>query len=193
MSFTIQIPVDILKAAALCASTDHHRYYINGVFVDPRGYLVATDGHRLFAAQLELGSEPIPADGVIIPNAAIKKALTGIKPGRGFDGVLIELTADRLGDTIYQPVDGTYPDWKRVVPTEASGVIAQFNPAYVGDFGKAAKILGDKKGAPTFWHNGDGPAGVEFTRDGCFGVLIPMRVDGKGTQWDAFVKRILAK
>ena len=187
MSFTIEIPTDILKAAALCASTDQHRYYINGVFLDPRGYLVSTDGHRLFAAQIELGSEPIPADGIIIPNAAIKKALTGYKD------VIITLTADRLGDTVYQPVDGTYPDWKRVVPTEVSGVTAQFNPAYVGDFGKVAKILGDSKAAPTIWHNGDGPAGIEFTRDGCFGVLMPMRANSNGVQWDAFVKRILAK
>ena len=26
------------------------RYYLEGVFIDPRGYLVATDGHRLFCA-----------------------------------------------------------------------------------------------------------------------------------------------
>lgn len=183
MSFTITIPTDLLKAAAVCASTDQHRYYLNGVFVDPHGYLVSTDGHRLFCAQIDLDTaHPV---GTIIPNDAIKKALTGFKD------VIITLTPNRLGDTLYTPVDGTFPDWRRVVPTDVSGAIAQFDPAYVGDFGKVAKILGDKKGAPRIWHNGDSPAGIEFTREGCFGVLMPMRVTGNGEGWGAYVKQTL--
>ena len=34
------------------------RYYLEGVFIDPRGYLVATDGKRLFCATVAEGAGP---------------------------------------------------------------------------------------------------------------------------------------
>ena len=34
------------------------RYYFEGIFIDPRGYLVATDGRRLFCASVAEGAGP---------------------------------------------------------------------------------------------------------------------------------------
>jgi len=76
---------------------------------------------------------------------------------------------------IFAPIDGTFPDWRRIIPKETDGKPAQFNPAYVGDFAKVTKALG--QGQTAFAYNGDGPALVTFGDDiDGFGVLMPMRI-----------------
>lgn len=176
--FSIEIPVDLLKAAHACVSTEETRYYLNGVFVDPRGWLVATDGHRLFAARISGIEGTLPPEGVIIPRDTIKKALTGYKQQT------ITLTDKALGDTLCTFIDGTFPAWERVVPKETSSQTAQFNPAYVGDMGKIAKLVGANNGYPHIWHNGEGPALVSFfPREDCFAVLMPVRSAVSSHEW----------
>lgn len=157
-----------LKAALIPASTEKVRYYLMGVYMDPAGFAVATDGHRAFVARIE----PFDGEGYIIPADAVKRALTGYKDAE------IEVTRERVGAVQYVPVDGTYPDWRRIIPADMTGVIAQFNPAYVADAGKIGKLLGAERLTAHIHHNGDGPAGVTFP--GCedaFMVLMPIRAD----------------
>ena len=184
----VTLPVDLLKAALVCCSTEETRYYLNGVCIQPSGHIVSTDGHRLFAGRL-LG--PWVEEDIIIPLATIKKALTGYK------GTEIDLSDWRkagrpcsLGDITFTPVDGTFPDWKRILPTgegreytpdpdrpeDAPGRI-QFNPAYYGDLAKISKVL---TGSPTSIHvhvwTASSPAGVSFAgRDDVLCVLMPIR------------------
>lgn len=171
----LTIPTNVLKAALICASTEQVRYYLNGVYVDPKGFLVSTDGHRLFCAAIELDAGQAPFDGWIIPREAIKQALNGYK------GDTIEITQTRVGVVSCKPVEATYPDWRRVIPAgDPSGVAAQFNPAYVSDFGKIGDLLaGRKKGSILpcqIHHNGDQPTPITFSADpSCFGVLMPIR------------------
>ena len=174
---------DTLRAVLICASTEQIRYYLNGVYIDPALVAVATDGHRLLAANIlpcdETG-EPVDVpkfDGWIIPRDALKKALAGHKAR------LILVSPDRIGDVSYTPIDGTFPDWRRVVPAEVSGVAAHFNANYVADFGKIYRLLtGNKTPLPLLHHNGEGPAGVTFgTAERVIGVLMPVRHDG--TEW----------
>jgi DNA polymerase-3 subunit beta len=170
----LTIPTAYLKAALICASTEQARYYLNGVYVDPKGFIVSTDGHRLFCAQIDLGDQA-PFDGWIIPRDAIKQALNGYK------GDVIEITQTRVGVVSCRPIDGTFPDWRRAMPEkEPTQVPAQFNPAYVADFGKIGDLLAGKKKASVLpcqiHHNGDQPTPITFghTAD-CFGVLMPIR------------------
>lgn len=180
MTDTIKNPLiiatDTLKAALACASTEQARYYINGVYVDPMGYIVATDGHRMFVAKYEL-TPGIGFDGFIIPSAILKRVLTGNK------ALMIEITNGHIDGQRYEPIDGSFPDWRRVVPTDLSGVTAHFNPAYVGDLAKLAKLLGDRGGNAQIQHNGDGPAGVTFHRADCFAVLMPLRPSTDHPAW----------
>lgn len=187
------IDTDILRAAHICACDDGHRYYISGVYIDPQGYVVSTDGHRLFCARFDLMAgpdgtrlkdQPIGFGGFIIPRDILKRVLTGNKQR------VIELTSDVIDGQRYMPIDGTFPDWRRVVPgDELSGVTAQFNPDYVADMGKIGKLLtGAGKGTlrATIHHNGDAPAGVTFgDYTDAFGVLMPIRANmsGKDSDW----------
>jgi DNA polymerase III sliding clamp (beta) subunit (PCNA family) len=106
----ITIPTDLLRAALICASTEKVRYYLNGVYVDPLGYVVSTDGHRLFCGKIDVSDLP-EFNGWIIPSDALKRALTGYK------NETIDISPNRCGDMSCLSVDGTFPDWRRVIPT----------------------------------------------------------------------------
>ena len=188
---TLYIPADLLRAAMICASTEKGRYYLNGVFIDPAGLVVSTDGHRAFVGKFDIceagdGSQrPAPASfgGYIIPLATLKRVLTGNKAR------LIAVSGDEIDGQRYEAVDGTFPDWRRIVPpAEASGEPAQFNPAYVADMGKIGALIGaggkGRLGAH-FHHNGAGnPCGVTFPgAPDAFGVLMPMRSGEDGASW----------
>lgn len=170
----LTVPTAMLKAALVCASTEQARYYLNGVYVDPKGYLVTTDGHRAFVGKIDLGDAD-PFGGWIIPRDAIKQALTGYKSDT------IEITQTRVGVVSCQPVDGSFPDWRRIVPGDMSGEMAQFNPSYVADMGKMGEMLTGKRKAGSglsahIHHNGEAPAAVTFP--GCedaFAILMPIR------------------
>ena len=170
-TITITVSADLLRAALICASTEKVRYYLNGVYVDPTGYVVSTDGHRLFCGKIDVSDLP-EFKGWIIPSDVIKRALTGYK------NKTIDISPNRCGDMSCQPVDGSFPDWRRVIPTgDLSGEVAQFNPAYVADMGKIGKLLGGKSSLEAhLHHNGQSPAGVTFPLyPSAFAVLMPIR------------------
>jgi len=167
----INIPTAMLKAALICASTDKSRFYINGVYVDPKGFLISTDGHRFFCGQINLVDVPA-FEGWIIPSDAIKRALAGYK------SVTIEISRERCGDVACTPIDAVFPDWRRVIPKDTlSREPAQYNPDYLADMGKIGKALGVKSSLSAHvHHDGNNPAGVTFPGvENAFAVLMPMR------------------
>ena len=88
-----------------------------------------------------------------------------------------------LGDRIFTCIDGTFTDWKRVIPSAPESVpsekCAQFNPAYIGDFGKFAAAMGlDSKCATIAYTNYNDPHGVTFGPVKAFGVIMPLRDSG---------------
>jgi len=181
-SFSVQFDFRALKAAALCASNEETRYYLKGVYVElgDCGLLtVATDGHRLLVARPEYNAAMPnePRFGIIIPLYILARLKISRYQNLG-DLVCeagqwrLEYDGMKLGFT---PVDGTFPDWRRVVPREISGEVAQFNPAYMVDFAKAAKAMGGDA-RPTVGYNGEGPALITLQADiEAFGVLMPYR------------------
>lgn len=181
---TITVSADMLRAALICASTEQARYYINGVYVDPKGYLVSTDGHRLFCGKIDLTTQgeggglsiaPDSFEGWIIPSDAIKRALAGYKQQT------IDITRHSVGAVSCARISADYPDWRRVVPQTVSGAIAQFNPAYIADMGKIGLLLTGKRKSDAgltahLHHNGEGPAGVTFPYCAtAYAVLMPIR------------------
>jgi DNA polymerase-3 subunit beta len=169
------IPTDLLKAALICASSEESRYYLRGVHLSTSGHLVTTDGHRMFVARLA----ERPAADIIIPYTDVQAALK-LAGARAKE---IDVTPARIGQLAFQPVDGTFPDWRRVCPTgeetpsgkpEDQPGNVHFNHAYVGDLAKMGKLLGGS----SMLHvtSASNPALVTFgERADCFGVLMPVR------------------
>lgn len=174
----MQISTDHLKAALVFAPKKDYRYYLNGVLIEwdtETVSVVATDGHRLFAATHPV-SEPVEPGSVIVPYDDVKRALTGYK----FDTIDFIAAGGPylpiLGGVTVGEIDGTYPDWRLVVPSKISGEDGQFDPRYVGDLAKAAKALGIKDAKAHIYHNGMSAALVTFGgREDCFAILMPRR------------------
>jgi hypothetical protein len=181
----ITINVNFLKAALLFASDEETRYYLKGVHLLRRGdhlRITATDGHRLFCAMQTLTMAGDDFD-VILPRDGLKKALTGVHRNCEVLALDLEWDGDRvkravLNDLAMAPVDGTFPTIERVVPdaNAITGDVAAFNPVYLADIGKAAKLLGAGVADFHLGYNGTSPALVTFggTAD-ALAVIMPLR------------------
>ena len=190
---TFDVDIRALKAAAIAASIEQTRYYLHGVCIQhtPTGpVFVATDGHRLIAARHDWqGDAPAPFAPVIVPLELLKRIKISRKAS---DVATITLTGeggdrkvaiDYAGGTVAaNAIDGTFPDWRRVIPQGApSGVACQFQAQYLDAFRDAMAILAGGKGdaQPNIAHNGMDPAIVDLGDAGAvqaFGVLMPYRI-----------------
>ena len=173
------IATDLLKAALICASSEESRYYLRGVHLATSGHMVTTDGHRMFVARLN----DRPAVDVIVPYDAVAAALK--LAGARVKDIEIDLAGNRIGQITYLPVDGTFPNWRAVVPTgeempsDKPGANdgpehVHFNHTYIGDLAKMGKLLG---GASMLHpRSASHPCLVTFgDRADCFAVLMPTR------------------
>jgi DNA polymerase-3 subunit beta len=124
-----------LQALLMFAAKNDVRFYLKGIYSDPSGYLVATDGHRIL--YIKTGE---PGLDVIIPREAAEAAVKMAKKGQE-----IPLTKTSIGPITYTPVDGRYPDWRRVIPgndnLEATPQCL-FEWQYLIDAEKAFKLMG---------------------------------------------------
>jgi len=115
----IKVDGDAMKRAiayvAPAISTEETRYYLNGVWLEG-DVAVATDGHRL-------GSHPLgfslgDAKG-IVPVGAVR-TIMAMPPATSLqiDVAKVRFVVKAPGITLSgKLIDGTFPDWRRVVPT----------------------------------------------------------------------------
>lgn len=145
----IHIDLKQLRAVALATGRKDIRYYLNGVLVEigPNGqtFLVATDGDRMHVAQglicdygIPQGQTIIPIDVVNIVTKLKGDVVQFVPAERGKTG--------RLGTQEYEAVDGVFPNWRRVLPSncQKKETFGNVNPEYIADFGRALKYLGVK-------------------------------------------------
>ena len=115
-----------LQKTSFAISTEETRYYLNGVFMhttEAELRFVATDGHRLSRIILDAPNVAAVASGIIIPRKAVTE-FQRLAAAAGDDDVHIEVSAQKLrvaiGATaiITKTVDGSFPDYERVIPTQ---------------------------------------------------------------------------
>ncbi len=212
-----QLNLKTLAAVSLAASTEETRFYLNGVLVQCRAdhvMYVATDGHRLIVVREAVDNTSnetgVLTGDFIIPND-VCKAFKIKKRRYEYEEIAIlsyvsatELKLQPLGEnaTIFKPIDGTYPDYRRVIPKELSGKTdysklsrdnvgddfgVTYNPKYLADFAKFGEIMGAGNGRLAY--NSDGPAGVIFSDDRILAVLMPMRGDTQPELQASFSRR----
>ena len=113
----------VIGSVAFAISTEETRFYLNGIFwhaLNDHLVFVATDGHRLarFKAPLPGGAGDMP--GIIVPRLAVP-LIESLLPEKGEvdialseTKIMVEAGNRRLTAKL---IDGTYPDYQRVVPT----------------------------------------------------------------------------
>ena len=181
-------------------STEEIRFYLSGVRFEQgiEGVLlVATDGHRLGVFNAK---NAICRDGGIVKLPTrlpkINKRFAAWLIVGQFAGADIALimafnpaaTPEEIVEAAClnnalaifpRPlIDGTYPNWRKVLPAEIGAAGAFFNSAYLADF---ASATGQKKGAAITIFGAD-PAAPHVVsvagEDNFIGVQMPMRAEG---------------
>jgi DNA polymerase-3 subunit beta len=188
----------ILRAAARFSTSKDIRYYLNGVSIEATAQqtiVIGTDGHRL-AAIAETHSEANHIGGdfinVIIPadSVAMILKLSGAKRGAD-DPILISrddggawrLETSRGADLSFVPIDGQFPDWRRVFPDgcKADGPMVRIDPKYIADFGEAARDLG-KTTSSVIYYSRDAQSSMMIRIDefpDFVGIVMPIRDNGE--------------
>jgi DNA polymerase III subunit beta len=105
------------------------RYYLNGLLLEAEGKVlrgVATDGHRLALAEIDLGSSATRNQQVIVPRKGVlelMRLLEGdgeVKIVLGANHARVEVAAKRFTSKL---IDGRFPEYGRVVPKDPRNVV----------------------------------------------------------------------
>ncbi len=156
----------ILDAAALrrlidktrfAISTEETRYYLNGIYLhgveEDGGALraVATDGHRLARVETALpdGAKGMP--GIIVPRKTVTEIRKLIDEVEG--DVAIQLSDSKIrfafNDVVLTSklIDGTFPDYERVVPAENDKIMKVDTKSFLEAVDRVSTISTEKSRA----------------------------------------------
>jgi DNA polymerase-3 subunit beta len=148
---------------AIC--TEETRYYLNGVYLhtltvdgEPKLRAAATDGHRL--ARLTLG-QPEGAGampGIIVPRKTVAE-LAKLAESFGKEGgtaATVEVSDTKIrvafGDTALTSklIDGTFPDYSRVVPPDAPNKVTLPRAAFLEAVDRVTAVSSERGRAVKF-------------------------------------------
>jgi DNA polymerase-3 subunit beta len=118
----------LIDRTRFAMSTEETRYYLNGIYLhmakkDDLEMLraVATDGHRLARVELPLPQGAAGIPGIIVPRKTINELRklieeTGEDVELALSDAKIRFAFDDV-ELISKLIDGTFPDYDRVIPT----------------------------------------------------------------------------
>ena len=155
----ITIPINLIKAAIPCAATKEVRRVLNGALFEWTAIgqtlrVVSTDGSIMSCFAVHIPTCAAPDMSVIIPietlKAAAKVKAPALELEEGAAGA-----AGRLGGLLFTPIDGRFPEYRRVIPTALSGEAGSYDAALLVRAADALRAYyGAKNGAYTFTQNG---------------------------------------
>jgi DNA polymerase-3 subunit beta len=140
----------MLRKTAYAVSTDETRYVLNGVYMAFKAdklTVVATDGRRLALVERELEVPKGAEAELILPTKAVtelQRLLTDkgdIKLAVGENQVICNLDSVTLAA---KPVEGTYPNFRQVIPTEARERVTLERESLLGALHRASILASDK-------------------------------------------------
>ena len=193
------IRTSTLKAALHCAAVRDARYYLNGALFEfkhgdaPHINIVSTDGRRLsaFREPLEYIAEAQTADyGFIIPLDVLKQAARAKT-----HSVVLESTPDgryMLNNVVFAPIDGKFPDYRRVIPTTFTGETAQYQPEYLVDAKNALRDFYQIKSkgwlGTKLEQSGNNAGAVHCDKADAVIVIMPLRPDKEIGNYQGFAQ-----
>jgi len=148
----------LIDRTRFAISTEETRYYLNGIYLHAgqAGGIrvlraVATDGHRLARVEMALpaGAEEIP--GVILPRKTVIELHKLIAETDA--PVQVSLSSSKVrfavGDVTLTSklIDGTFPDYERVIPTGNDKVMEVDRAEFTAAVDRVATISTDKSRA----------------------------------------------
>jgi DNA polymerase-3 subunit beta len=141
---------DMLKKTAYAVSNDETRYVLNGVFMGLKGdklTVVATDGRRLALIEHDIEVPKGSEAELILPTKAVNElerllADKGdVKLSIGENQILFELDSTTLASKL---IEGTYPNFRQVIPTESKERIALERELLLAALHRASILASEK-------------------------------------------------
>ena len=125
----------LIDRTRFAISTEETRYYLNGIHLHaaavgdtPVLRAVATDGHRLARAEIPLPEGAAGMPGVIVPRKTVGELRKLLDEAEAEAEVAVSDSRIRFAfhDTVLisKLIDGTFPDYERVIPTGNNKILA---------------------------------------------------------------------
>lgn len=199
----IRINANLFRMVYTAVSKEETRYYLNGVKVEAHpekgALLIATDGHRMVVAHDETGI--CEGEAIVRIPAFVRAQCRVPKMFKAYrvleidsekrSASLREVTPEEKGIpekiedivTAYGVIiDGTFPDWRRVVPAggPSTGEYAAFNPRLMKEIAALGEDINRTMDASEFamkieCRSSTDPVVIRFGQSPVFGILMPMR------------------
>jgi DNA polymerase III subunit beta len=141
---------EMLQKTAYAASTDETRYILNGVlmsFAENKLTMVATDGRRLALIDQELEYPKDAERDLVLPTKTVHELIRTLED----EGALkIRAAANQIafdfGEmlVISKLIDGTYPNYRQVIPSGADVRIAIEREGFLAAIRRAALLTTDQ-------------------------------------------------
>ena len=150
-----RILAELIDRTRFAISTEETRYYLNGIFfhvTDDELKAAATDGHRLarFTIPRPDGAEGMP--DVIVPRKFVAELRKLLEEALDTN-VLVDLSASKVRFTLggengvvltSKLIDGTFPDYTRVIPTGNDKLLRLDPRAFYEGVDRVATIATEK-------------------------------------------------
>lgn len=176
-----EIEISVVNSLLLTTLINNIKHYLNGIHFECKGksiIAVSTDGHRMSVARI--GYEGEPFDSFTLPRDALASLKAKSKIEIVIENVVV-IVNDDISSRRVPHVDGTYPDWRRVIPDSFTGEAGHFNPLYLADLVKVRKFFGLKnKTTINLLQNGD-RAAIDKITDDFFVLIMPI---GAPANWE---------
>lgn len=160
---------EMLTSVSFAVSTEETRYYLNGIHLhatEDHLVAVATDGHRLARYRF---ARPEGADGmppIIVPRRTVDlmKQIVGDKGDVSFSvsGTKVRLEAPSGASLLSKLIDGTFPDYVRVIPASNGNRFTIERKALAAAIDRVTTISSERGGAVKFgFGNGEATLTLE--------------------------------
>lgn len=140
MKINLIIAANVFRAAQICQGSDPCREYLNGVYLDPSGDIVATTGHYMYVDKNETRADETRPPLIIQLTQTIKKGAIKIELEIDTEaGSVLATTIGKRGKRdLYagRIIDASFPNYSQVIPAHETPAEAVesigFNPVYLG-------------------------------------------------------------
>ena len=143
----------LIDRTRFAISMEETRYYLNGIFFHKQEQsliAVATDGHRLASASMNLPNGADLLKGIIVPRKAISEIRKLIEdfPSDTIINISVSETRVRVEtentSITSKLIDGNFPDYSRVIPEDNKNILSLDNISLSESVDRVSTIFSDK-------------------------------------------------
>jgi DNA polymerase-3 subunit beta len=145
----------LIDKTRFAISTEETRYYLNGIYLhsasrgkDATLRAVATDGHRLAQAELALPAGAAGMPGIILPRKTVHELHRLIEDSQATVSVGVSAAKVRFEigtiTLISKLIDGTFPDYARVIPKGNDKVLKVSNDEFKSAVDRVSTIASER-------------------------------------------------